>query len=154
EEEGIQLQAKEFVLMAAVADLDEIEEVNENRILMANLQQVSTSSTYSDKAPIYDTEGLAKLLEPIPEPHQEQQNDSNVTSVVSSVEQGGGIVEQHHANVEEIRVLYDSLYNNLATEVEKVNSVNRRLKEANANLTTDLARYKNQEKCFEISQEK
>nr|GFD22511.1 hypothetical protein [Tanacetum cinerariifolium] len=37
EEEGIQLQAKEYDLMAAAADLDEIEEVNANCILMANL---------------------------------------------------------------------------------------------------------------------
>nr|GEV12725.1 Gag-Pol polyprotein [Tanacetum cinerariifolium] len=37
EEAGIQLQAKEFDLMAAAADLDEIEEVNANYILMANL---------------------------------------------------------------------------------------------------------------------
>nr|GFD30174.1 Gag-Pol polyprotein [Tanacetum cinerariifolium] len=40
---GIQLQAEEYDLMAAVADLDEIEEVNANCILMANLQQASTS---------------------------------------------------------------------------------------------------------------
>nr|GFC19039.1 Gag-Pol polyprotein [Tanacetum cinerariifolium] len=37
EEAGIQLQAEEYDLMAAAADLDEIEEVNANRILMANL---------------------------------------------------------------------------------------------------------------------
>ncbi|GKA98760.1 hypothetical protein Tco_0826697, partial [Tanacetum coccineum] len=37
-EAGIQLQAKEFDLMATAADLDEIEEVNANCILMANLQ--------------------------------------------------------------------------------------------------------------------
>nr|GFB03362.1 hypothetical protein [Tanacetum cinerariifolium] len=35
--EGIQLQAKEFDLMAATADLDKIEEVNANCILMENL---------------------------------------------------------------------------------------------------------------------
>nr|GEW30719.1 hypothetical protein [Tanacetum cinerariifolium] len=52
------------------------------------------------------------------------------------------------------RVLYDSLYHNLAIEVEKVNTVNRKLKETNAELTTELARLKNQEKCFEIIQEK
>nr|GFB06049.1 hypothetical protein [Tanacetum cinerariifolium] len=34
---GIQLQAEEYDLMAAAADLDEIEEVNANCILMANL---------------------------------------------------------------------------------------------------------------------
>nr|GFC42617.1 hypothetical protein [Tanacetum cinerariifolium] len=43
---------------------------------------------------------------------------------------------------------------NLATEVEKVTSVNRKLKKINADLTTELARFKNQERCFEISQEK
>ncbi|GKD63995.1 hypothetical protein Tco_1306103 [Tanacetum coccineum] len=37
EETGIQLQAEEFDLMATAADLDEIEEVNANCILMANL---------------------------------------------------------------------------------------------------------------------
>nr|GFC18531.1 hypothetical protein [Tanacetum cinerariifolium] len=40
---GIQLQAEEYDLMAAAADLDEIEEVNANCILMANMQQASTS---------------------------------------------------------------------------------------------------------------
>nr|GFA18606.1 hypothetical protein [Tanacetum cinerariifolium] len=89
------------------ADLDEIEEVNANCILMANLQQASTSGTQTDKAPIYDSDGSAEvhnyedcydneifniftqeeqyteLLEPIPEPHQVPQNDNNVISKVS-----------------------------------------------------------------------
>nr|GFB98111.1 hypothetical protein [Tanacetum cinerariifolium] len=121
EEAGIQLQVEEFDLMAATVDLDEIKEVNANCILMANLQQASTSGTQTDQL---------------------------------SVEQSGGTVEQHHANVEETRVLYDSLYNNLTIEVEKVNTVNLKLKETNAELTTELARFKNQEKCFEIRQEK
>nr|GEU68885.1 retrovirus-related Pol polyprotein from transposon TNT 1-94 [Tanacetum cinerariifolium] len=178
EEAGIQLQAKEFDLMAATADLDEIEEVNANCILMANLQQASTSGTQTDKAPVYDSDGSAEvhnyedcydndifnmftqeeqhteLPEPIPKSHQVPQNDNDVISKVTSMEQNGGIVEQHPANVEEIHVLYDSLYHNLAIEVEKVNTVNRKLKETNAELTTELARFKNQEKCFEISQEK
>nr|GEV27800.1 hypothetical protein [Tanacetum cinerariifolium] len=45
EEAGIQLQAEEYDLMATAADLDEIEEVNANYILMANLQQASSSGT-------------------------------------------------------------------------------------------------------------
>nr|GEU69513.1 hypothetical protein [Tanacetum cinerariifolium] len=130
---GIQLQAEEFDLMATAADLYEIEKVNANCILMANLQQASTSSTQIDKAPVYDSDGLAE---------------------VTSVEQSGGTVEQHPANVKETCVLYDSLYHILAIEVEKVNTVNRKLKGTNAELTTELARFKNQEKCFEISQEK
>nr|GEW70058.1 hypothetical protein [Tanacetum cinerariifolium] len=90
---GIQLQAEEFDLMASTTNLDEIEEVNANYILMANLQQASTSGTQIDKAPVYDSDGSAKvynyencydneifnmftqeeqyteLLEPIPELH-------------------------------------------------------------------------------------
>nr|GFC32351.1 hypothetical protein [Tanacetum cinerariifolium] len=57
---GIQLQAEEFDLMAAAADLNEIEEVNAN--LMANLQQALTSGTQSDKAPVYDSDGSAEVL--------------------------------------------------------------------------------------------
>nr|GEU33709.1 putative ribonuclease H-like domain-containing protein [Tanacetum cinerariifolium] len=43
-----------------VADLDEIEEVNANCILMANLQQASTSGTQTDKAPVYDSDRSAE----------------------------------------------------------------------------------------------
>nr|GEY10206.1 hypothetical protein [Tanacetum cinerariifolium] len=59
---GIQLQAKEFDLMATAINLDEIEEVNANYILMANLQQASTSGTHTDKAPVYDSDGSAEFL--------------------------------------------------------------------------------------------
>nr|GEV36227.1 hypothetical protein [Tanacetum cinerariifolium] len=64
-------------------DIDEIEEVNANCILMANLQQAST--------------------------------------LHSSMEQSGGAVQQHLATIEETRAHYESLFNNLAVEVEKVN---------------------------------
>nr|GEV64988.1 hypothetical protein [Tanacetum cinerariifolium] len=99
-------------------------------------------------------EQYTELLKPIPEQHQVPQNDNNFIFEVTSVEQGRETVEQHPINFEETRALYDSLYHNLVIEVEKVNSVNRKLKETNADLTTKLARFKNQEKCFEISQEK
>nr|GEW82304.1 hypothetical protein [Tanacetum cinerariifolium] len=59
----IQLQAEEFDLMAAAEDLDEIEEVNANCILMANLQQASTSGTQTDKAPVYDSDGSAEVIQ-------------------------------------------------------------------------------------------
>ncbi|GJW90931.1 hypothetical protein Tco_0168484 [Tanacetum coccineum] len=80
EEARIQLQAKEFDLMVAAANLDEIEEVNANCILMANLYQASTSGTQTDKASVYD---------------------SNRSAEVSRVEQDGGTVDQHPATVEE-----------------------------------------------------
>nr|GEV47520.1 putative retrotransposon Ty1-copia subclass protein [Tanacetum cinerariifolium] len=95
-------------------NLDGIEEVN---ILMANLQQASTSGTQTDKAPVYDLDGSAEvheydncynneifnmftqeeqyieLLEPIFKPHKVQQNDSNVISTLSSVQQSRGTIE-------------------------------------------------------------
>nr|GEW95616.1 hypothetical protein [Tanacetum cinerariifolium] len=46
EEARIQLQAKEFDLMAAAVDLDEIEEVNASYILMANLTMASFMTKY------------------------------------------------------------------------------------------------------------
>nr|GEZ77490.1 hypothetical protein [Tanacetum cinerariifolium] len=125
EEVGIQLQAEEFDLMAAAADLDEIKEVNANYILMANLQQASTSGTQTDKAPVYDSDGSAEvhdyencydneifnmftqeeqyteLLEPIPKPHQVPQNDNDVIFKATIVEQSRATVEQHPANLEE-----------------------------------------------------
>ncbi|GJV19653.1 retrovirus-related pol polyprotein from transposon TNT 1-94 [Tanacetum coccineum] len=60
EEARIQLQAEEFDFMATAGDLEEIEEVNAHCILMANLQQASTSGTQTGKAPIYDLEGSAE----------------------------------------------------------------------------------------------
>ncbi|GJV66572.1 hypothetical protein Tco_1482081 [Tanacetum coccineum] len=65
EDAGIQLQAEEFDLMAAAADLDEIEEVNANYNLMTNLQKASTSGTQTDKAPVYDSYGLAEHDPPV-----------------------------------------------------------------------------------------
>ncbi|GJU46381.1 retrovirus-related pol polyprotein from transposon TNT 1-94 [Tanacetum coccineum] len=164
EEAKIQLQAEEYDLMSVAADIDEIEEVNANCILMANLQQASTSSIQTGKAPIYDSDGSAEvhcdngynnddifymftqedqyyeLREPIPESHLVQQNDSDVITAAPSVELSGGIVEQHFATVEEIHAYYQSLYKNLAVEVKKVNMVNRNMKVTNAELTTELAR--------------
>nr|GFA36917.1 hypothetical protein [Tanacetum cinerariifolium] len=89
EEAVIQFQAEEYDLMATATDLDEIEEVNANCILMANLQQASISGTQADSAPVYDTDGSA-----------EKNND--IISEDTGVEQGGEIVEQHPANFEEI----------------------------------------------------
>nr|GEU49838.1 hypothetical protein [Tanacetum cinerariifolium] len=54
--QNIQIQ-----MVGAAADLDEIEEVSANCILMANLQQASTSGTQADKAPVYDSDGSAEV---------------------------------------------------------------------------------------------
>ncbi|GKC46236.1 retrovirus-related pol polyprotein from transposon TNT 1-94 [Tanacetum coccineum] len=51
----------EFDLMATAGDCEEIEEVNANCILMANLQKASTSGTHADKAPVYYSDGSTKV---------------------------------------------------------------------------------------------
>nr|GFC27321.1 hypothetical protein [Tanacetum cinerariifolium] len=85
----VAVRAEGYDLMAAATDLDEIEEVNANCILMANLQQASSSGTQTDSAPVYDSDGSAELLEPIPEPQQVPQNDNDVIPEVTDVEQDG-----------------------------------------------------------------
>ncbi|GJT53086.1 hypothetical protein Tco_0988140 [Tanacetum coccineum] len=80
---------------AVATDLDEIEEVNANFILMANLQQASTSGTQTNKAPVYDSDGSVE-------------NDSNVIYEVSSVEQEGGTVDQHLATIKETQFSDDA----------------------------------------------
>nr|GEU60845.1 hypothetical protein [Tanacetum cinerariifolium] len=127
ENNGIQLQAEEFDLLAAAEDIDEIEDVNANCVLMANLQQASTSGIQIGKDPIYDSDGTSK-------------NNSNVISDASSVEQSRGTIDKNSATAEEIRTHFESLYNNLATKVERVNMVNRKMRKSNADLTTELAR--------------
>ncbi|GKE99171.1 hypothetical protein Tco_0022522 [Tanacetum coccineum] len=79
---------------------------------MANLQQASTSGTQTDKAPIYDSDGSAE-------------NDSDVITAAPSVEQSGGIVEQHFATVEEIHAYYQSQHESgFDSEMEHHNVIN------------------------------
>ncbi|GJV67584.1 retrovirus-related pol polyprotein from transposon TNT 1-94 [Tanacetum coccineum] len=136
--------------MAVAAEYDEEKEVNANCILMANLQQASTSGTQIECAPVYDSDGSAevhqnyndndiynmfsqqeeytKLLEPILETHVEQHNNSNIIPVESSVDPKETQVEQHPNPDEGTRAYHESLYNNLSTEVNKVNTVNQEKK--------------------------
>nr|GEZ42636.1 integrase, catalytic region, zinc finger, CCHC-type, peptidase aspartic, catalytic [Tanacetum cinerariifolium] len=178
EETGIQLQVEEFDFMATACDLDEIEEVNANCILMANLQHASTFGTQLDKAPFYDTDGSAEvqlndncydneifnmftqeeqytdLFEPIYEPQLVPQNDNHVTSVAPSMVQSGGTVETSSAPNEETRAYQETVYHNLVDQVAQVNMVNCNMRATNAELKSELARYKIQEQRIETSQEK
>nr|GEX78114.1 integrase, catalytic region, zinc finger, CCHC-type, peptidase aspartic, catalytic [Tanacetum cinerariifolium] len=134
EEAEIQLQVQEFDFMAVAGDLDEIEEVNANCILMANLQHASTSGTQLNKAPVYDTNGSAEvqpndncydneifnmftqeeqymdLLEPIPKPQLVLQNDNHVFSVALTMVQSGGTVETSSAPNEETRAHQETVH--------------------------------------------
>nr|GEW48357.1 hypothetical protein [Tanacetum cinerariifolium] len=87
EDAGIQLQAEEFDLMAAVADLDEIEEVNANCILMANLPQASTLGTQTNRAPVYDSDGSAEVH------NYEDCNDNEIFNMFTQEEQYTELLE-------------------------------------------------------------
>nr|GEZ24654.1 hypothetical protein [Tanacetum cinerariifolium] len=172
----IQLQVEEFDFMDAAGDLDEIEEVNPNCILMANLQHASTSGIQLDKAPVYDTDGSAEvqlndncydnkifnmftqeeqytdLLKPIV-----PQNDNHVTYVSPSMVQSGGTVETSSAPNEETRAHQETVYHNLVDQVAQVNMVNCNMRATNAELKYKLAieisqeKYDKLEKCYQKS---
>ncbi|GJZ00074.1 hypothetical protein Tco_0517503 [Tanacetum coccineum] len=80
-------QGEGMLLTFRLSDINEIEEVNANCILMANLQQASTSGTQTDKVPVYNSDGSVK-------------NDINVIYANSSMEHSGRTVEQQTATVE------------------------------------------------------
>nr|GEV01564.1 hypothetical protein [Tanacetum cinerariifolium] len=148
--------------MAAAEDLKEIEEVNANCILMANLQHASTLGTQADKAPIYDSDGSAKvhkynnfynneifnmftqeeqspeLLDPIPEPYQIQHNDKADESFV-----------KHKALEFEIEHLLRAVVSQDIMSIVQINSV-----VDTSNLQTKLNRMKEKiENCI-IKKEK
>nr|GFA45332.1 hypothetical protein [Tanacetum cinerariifolium] len=138
----------------------------------------SISGTQLDKAPIYDIDGSAEvqlndncydneilnmftqeeqytdLLEPIPEPQLVLQNDNHVTSVSPSMVQSGGTVETSFAPNKETHAHQETIYRNLIDQVAQVNMVNCNTIATNAELKSELARYKIQEQRVEISQEK
>nr|GEZ31829.1 hypothetical protein [Tanacetum cinerariifolium] len=146
EEAVIQLQAEEFDLIATTTDLDEIEEVNAN---YGSAEVHNYNNCYDNEIfnMFTQEEQYTELLKPIPEPHQVQQNDSNVISEVSSVEQDGRTVDQRPATVEETRAYFESLYNNLAIEVKKdeilpiVNQVDARLQNFKIQFLKEAAKF-------------
>nr|GEW55344.1 retrotransposon protein, putative, unclassified [Tanacetum cinerariifolium] len=114
EEARIQVQAEEFDFMAAACDLDEIEEVNANCILMANLQHASTSGTQLNKAPVYDIDGSVEV----------QLNDNcynndifNMFTQEEHMVQSGGTIETSSTPNEEIRAHQETVYRNLIDQV-------------------------------------
>ncbi|GJR13894.1 reverse transcriptase domain-containing protein [Tanacetum coccineum] len=117
---------------------------NKQGIQLHAEQFVPDGLLQTDKAPIYDSGGSAevhqyencydneifnmftkedrytKILKPTTELYLAQLNDSNVILADSSMEHSRGIIEQSIATVEETCAYFESLYNNLATEVDKV----------------------------------
>ncbi|GKF74878.1 hypothetical protein Tco_0224322, partial [Tanacetum coccineum] len=86
EEAGFQLNYEEFDFMAAVDGSAEVHHYG-------NCYNNDIFNMFTQE------EHYTELFEPIPKPHQVQQNDSNVISEVSSVEQSGGTVDQHPVTV-------------------------------------------------------
>nr|GEW13734.1 retrovirus-related Pol polyprotein from transposon TNT 1-94 [Tanacetum cinerariifolium] len=98
-------------------------------------------------------EQYTDVLKPIPGPQLVPQNDNHVTSVAPSMVQCGGTVETSSAPNEETRAHQETIYRNLVDQFAQVNMVNSNMRETNAELKSELARYKIQEQRIEISQE-
>nr|GEV59390.1 hypothetical protein [Tanacetum cinerariifolium] len=80
EEVGIQSTQVEFKFMAAADASEETERVKANCILENNLQQASTSSTQSNKAPVYDSDGSAELRAQLFDKVSKQKDTTRETS--------------------------------------------------------------------------
>ncbi|GJR72425.1 hypothetical protein Tco_0084790 [Tanacetum coccineum] len=162
-----------------------IKRVNANFTLKDNLQQASTSGTQTDKAPVYDSNGSAEvhhskncydndifnmftqeeqyteLLEPIPEPHQVQQNVSNVISAVSRVDKSEEIVEQQPANVEEtqqcltknINALHLSSGKQITTLNEEISNLSKQLSTEKSTVSSLLEEKKKLKSDFKIRED-
>nr|GEW61833.1 hypothetical protein [Tanacetum cinerariifolium] len=140
EEAWIQSTQEEFKFMDVADASKETERVKANCILENNLQQASTSGTQSKKSPVYDSDGSAEVH------FFENCYDNDIFNMFTQ--------EEQYTKLLELIPKPHQVPQNDTIEVEKDNSVNRKLRETNAGLTTERARYKNQEMCFEISQEK
>ncbi|GJV00201.1 retrovirus-related pol polyprotein from transposon TNT 1-94 [Tanacetum coccineum] len=110
-------QGEGMLLIFRLSDLDEIESQCKRHFCGFNLQQVIAIGVLK----------LTKL------PSMIQTDQLRYTTMTTAMimrylicllkRSRGGTVDQHPATVEETRAYFESLYNNLALEVEKVNSV-------------------------------
>ncbi|GKC60977.1 hypothetical protein Tco_1088575 [Tanacetum coccineum] len=100
EEAVIQLQDEEFDLMVVV-DCEEIEEVNANCILMANLHEIFNMFAQEEQ--------YTELLEPTTDTYLMQHDDSNAILVDSIMDPSGGDSDKNPATIEETRAFYESL---------------------------------------------
>nr|GEW86616.1 putative ribonuclease H-like domain-containing protein [Tanacetum cinerariifolium] len=88
----------------------------------------------------------------IPEPQLVPQNDNHVNSVAPSMVQSEGTLETSFAPNEETHAHQETVYRNLVDQVAQVNMVNCNMRATNAELKSELARYKIQEQRVEIKE--
>jgi hypothetical protein len=174
---GFQLNSEENDFMAIMDDMEDREDIDANCIFMVNLQEAKYDMD-SDTLPVYDTNTPSEVsnfntchnndifdMSPHEEQHSEKlaptydtyldtRSSSNTPSATQDVNHNGGFVTQHAENDEEIRALFESLLNTCGIEIEKVKKVNRDVKAANEKLATELERYKENSKSFQIHKER
>ncbi|GKD17736.1 hypothetical protein Tco_1206894, partial [Tanacetum coccineum] len=139
EEAVIQLQDEEFDLMVVV-DCEEIEEVNANCILMANLHEIFNMFAQEEQ--------YTELLEPTTDTYLMQHDDSNVILVDSIMDPSGGDSDKNPATIEEHMLSMSHYIIIWSFKIKKDNTVNPETREANEKLTDEHAIYKSQEKMF------
>ncbi|GJS80954.1 hypothetical protein Tco_0747495 [Tanacetum coccineum] len=86
--------------------------------------------------------------ESIPDTYVVNKNNSNIISDTLNMDPDRDKEEHDYVDHEQQRAFFASLINNLKCDVEKCNKVNREAQQANALLTNELERYKENEKHF------
>ncbi|GJW39958.1 hypothetical protein Tco_0065803 [Tanacetum coccineum] len=120
----------------------------------------------ADIGPLYDSDTLFEVYhgifenmfvhgiqnpeqpESIPDTYVVNKNNSNIISDTLNMDPDRDKEEHDYVDHEQQRAFFASLINNLKCDVEKCNKVNREAQQANALLTNELERYKENEKHF------
>ncbi|GJS73466.1 hypothetical protein Tco_0706307 [Tanacetum coccineum] len=155
------------------------------QLLIFRLIQASTSGTQTDKAPVYDSDGSAEvhnydncydneifnmftqeeqyteLLEPIPEPHQVQQNDSKCLFQKSRGGTRGGTVDQHPATsvyqeqclTKKINALHLSSGKQITTLNEEISNLSKQLSTEKSTVSSLLEEKKKLKSDFKIRED-
>ncbi|GJS39647.1 hypothetical protein Tco_0564690 [Tanacetum coccineum] len=95
----------------------------------------SGNDANADIGPSYDSDTMTK-------------NNSNIIFDIPNMDPDRDKEEHDDVDYEQQRSFFASLINNLKCDVEKCNEVNRKAQQANALLTNELERYKENEKYF------
>nr|GEW27444.1 hypothetical protein [Tanacetum cinerariifolium] len=144
EEAGIQRTQEEFEFMAAADAYEETEIVKVSYTLEDTLQQASISRTQSDNAPVYDSDGLAKvhhydncynndmfnmLTHEVPYPDLQTELDRTKEKlencIIKKEKEYAVLWNQWYTKCEECKydkISYDKAYNDMQQKIKRVNN--------------------------------
>ncbi|GKD70926.1 hypothetical protein Tco_1325016 [Tanacetum coccineum] len=97
------------------------------------VETVTSGIEHADTGPLYDSDTVSE-------------NNSNIISAIPNMDLIRDKEEHDYIDDMQQRAFFDSLVNNLKCEVENYSKVNREAQQANALLTKEIEKYKENEK--------